>query len=571
MIDELPKGWAKTTLGEVAESMKNGIYKPASFYTDDGIACLRMYNISGGEIVWRDIKRMRLSEDEIQEYELRPEDLLVNRVNSRELVGKAARIPPEIERCIFESKNIRVRLITEVALPAFVNYGLLLGGSDYFRQNAQQVVGMASINQPQVARFPISLPPLREQRQIVAKLDTLLSRLSAGEAAAHRAADRLKRYRAAVLHAAATGKLTHEWREKQKPKETSIELVERMRHQRRVQWEEAAIKRFQISRKAPKDDKWRERYDEPIHPKLTQHTEIPEGWSWISFNQATLNFDGLRVPVKAADRTRRSGKFPYYGASGIIDQINDYLFDGDYLLVAEDGANLLSRSTPIAFPANGKFWVNNHAHVVQPVLCPREFIAIYLNSIDLSRFVTGTAQPKLNQANLNRIPIPIPPLEEQFEIVREVECRFVAADHLAERITRQLERAKAMRLSILREAFAGKLVQQNPTDEPAHVALNRAHAIRKAQAPKTKLKRMPKSKPKTEKRPLLEVLREHDGPLSTEALFRESGYEALFRNADEPQDVVDAFYRELRRLTEKPAKVSEEKNAKHQVTLRALT
>lgn len=100
MPDKLPKGWVKTTLGAVAKSMKNGIYKPASFYSEDGIACLRMYNIADGEIVWRDIKRMRLSEDEIGEHELLPGDLIVNRVNSRELVGKSAEIPAGLERCV---------------------------------------------------------------------------------------------------------------------------------------------------------------------------------------------------------------------------------------------------------------------------------------------------------------------------------------------------------------------------------------------------------------------------------------------------------------------------------------
>jgi hypothetical protein len=115
---ELPKGWRWVTLGEVTESMKNGIYKAASFYAEDGFACLRMYNIGGGKIVWRDIKRMRLSEDEIREYELLPGDILVNRVNSRELVGKAVAIPAGLERCVFESKNIRVRLRSELLQPA---------------------------------------------------------------------------------------------------------------------------------------------------------------------------------------------------------------------------------------------------------------------------------------------------------------------------------------------------------------------------------------------------------------------------------------------------------------------
>ena len=102
-----------------------------------------------------------------------------------------------------------------------------------------------------------------------------------------------------------------------------------------------------------------------------------------------------------------AGKYPYYGASGIVDYVADYIFDGDYLLVSEDGANLIARSTPIAFSILGKNWVNNHAHVLKfDTYELRRYVEIYLNSIDLSRYISGGAQPKLSQENLNKIPIP---------------------------------------------------------------------------------------------------------------------------------------------------------------------
>ena len=182
--------------------MKNGIYRPASSYAQGGIACLRMYNISEGNIVWRDIKRMRLTAREADDYGLLPGDLLVNRVNSRELVGKSAVIPAGLEQCVFESKNIRVRLRRDLVVPQFVSYRLLAAGTAYFTQNAQQVVGMASISQPQVARFPVPLPPLAEQREVVAEIEKQFTRLDAGVAALQRVQANLKRYRAAVLKAA---------------------------------------------------------------------------------------------------------------------------------------------------------------------------------------------------------------------------------------------------------------------------------------------------------------------------------------------------------------------------------
>ncbi|MHB1114262.1 MAG: restriction endonuclease subunit S, partial [Acidovorax defluvii] len=158
-------------LGDVVASMKNGMYKPASEYADDGMPCLRMYNIDAGSIVWRDIKRMKVTPQEYADYGLHEGDLLVNRVNSRELVGKAAVIPASLEPSVFESKNIRVRLDISKALPKFINYQLFARGSKHFANNAQQVVGMASISQGQLSDFPIVLTGIDEQREIVAELE----------------------------------------------------------------------------------------------------------------------------------------------------------------------------------------------------------------------------------------------------------------------------------------------------------------------------------------------------------------------------------------------------------------
>lgn len=127
---------------------------------------------------------------------------------------------------------------------------------------------------------------------------------------------------------------------------------------------------------------------------------------WTTLDRISENCDRQRKPVTKGNRV--SGKYPYYGASGIVDYVEDYIFDGDFLLVSEDGANLLARSTPIAFSISGKNWVNNHAHVLKfDTYELRRYVEIYLNSIDLSKYISGGAQPKLNQENLNKIPIPV--------------------------------------------------------------------------------------------------------------------------------------------------------------------
>lgn len=139
------------------------------------------------------------------------------------------------------------------------------------------------------------------------------------------------------------------------------------------------------------------------------------------------NLDSRRKPVTKSART--SGEVPYYGASGVVDYVSDYIFDGDYLLVSEDGANLLARSTPIAFSITGKTWVNNHAHVLDfETHVERRFAELYLNSIDLSPYVSGAAQPKLSKANLNRIPVPNPPIEEKQRAVALLD-KFEALVH----------------------------------------------------------------------------------------------------------------------------------------------
>ena len=154
-----------------------------------------------------------------------------------------------------------------------------------------------------------------------------------------------------------------------------------------------------------------------------------KGWPIRKINELGENLDSRRIPITSGNRAK--GVYPYYGASGIVDYVEDYIFDEDILLISEDGANLLARVTPIAFPATGKVWVNNHAHVMRfSNKCTQCYVEYLLNMIDISDYVTGTAQPKLNQAKLNSIPIPTPPLEtmQRFEdIVKQADkSKFTA-------------------------------------------------------------------------------------------------------------------------------------------------
>ena len=137
---------------------------------------------------------------------------------------------------------------------------------------------------------------------------------------------------------------------------------------------------------------------------------IPEGWAVKSFSEISLNFDRQRKPLSGKVRSTRQGEYPYYGAAKVLDHINDYLFDGRYLLIGEDGSVATEEGKPVLQLVTGKFWVNNHTHVVQgkaPV--STNFLYLFMSNVAISGYVTGTAQPKINQQNLNRIPIILPP------------------------------------------------------------------------------------------------------------------------------------------------------------------
>ena len=153
--------------------------------------------------------------------------------------------------------------------------------------------------------------------------------------------------------------------------------------------------------------------------------DIPENWVWARFGTAMINRDAERIPLSVNEREKLQKIYDYYGASGVIDKVDRYLFSKPLLLIGEDGANLLTRSKPIAFIANGQYWVNNHAHVIDSsdeLLL--EYVATYINAINLAPYVTGTAQPKMNQEKMNSILIPIPPTGEQFRIVQKINQIF---------------------------------------------------------------------------------------------------------------------------------------------------
>ena len=180
------------------------------------------------------------------------------------------------------------------------------------------------------------------------------------------------------------------------------------------------------------------------------------GWQHQTLNQISENLDRLRVPITKSKRV--PGEIPYYGASGVVDQVADYIFDEDLLLVSEDGANLLARTYPIAFSITGKSWVNNHAHVLRfETVSDQEFVSLYLNSISIEPYVSGMAQPKLNQKQLNRIPIPYPDRTTRKQIVIRAQEITQKTQQLRTIFEADLKAFDDLRQSLLQRAFTGEL------------------------------------------------------------------------------------------------------------------
>ena len=174
-------------------------------------------------------------------------------------------------------------------------------------------------------------------------------------------------------------------------------------------------------------------------------------WTATTIGNIIDIYDSKRIPLSGNVRKQRQGQYPYYGASGIIDYIDDYIFDGRYLLIAEDGENLNSRKLPVAFFAQGKFWVNNHAHIVRAKagIADDHFLFSWFGQANISGYITGAAQPKLSQENLKRIELRLPPLPTQ----RKITAVLSAYDDLIENNMRRIKILEEMAQNLYREWF----------------------------------------------------------------------------------------------------------------------
>lgn len=186
--------------------------------------------------------------------------------------------------------------------------------------------------------------------------------------------------------------------------------------------------------------------------------EVPEHWVVTSIKRELKSLDSRRIPLSADERGKRTGEYRYYGASGVIDFIDDYIFDESTVLVGEDGANLLNRNTPLAFSAHGQYWVNNHAHILSPLDGLADYWAEVIEIIDVTPIVSGSAQPKLTAEALNNLKIAFPTSFEERQAIEKFICiQKSKYDQLMEKAKNQVGLLKERKTALISAAVTGKI------------------------------------------------------------------------------------------------------------------
>lgn len=206
-----------------------------------------------------------------------------------------------------------------------------------------------------------------------------------------------------------------------------------------------------------------EKLAQALVPVEEQPYKIPENWCWVYLTGGFAEcLDSFRKPINATERVSRNGDIPYYGATGQVGWINDFLTDEQLVLVGEDGAPFLDLLKDKAYIIKGKAWVNNHAHVLRSYFgnIGNYYLLHYLNCFDYTNYVNGTTRLKLTQANMNRIPVPLSPLKEQRRIVDRIESIFSKLDEAKEKAQAVVDGFELRKSAILHKAFTGELTKQ---------------------------------------------------------------------------------------------------------------
>ena len=492
-LSELLDGWEVRTLGEITDIFKGGTPKRnVEKYFQGNIAWAIPTDITKlNGALYLDDTGTHISEEALGKSSARLLPAGTVLLTSRATIGKVAiaKIPVATNQGFanFLCKEEIANVFLAYYLRSITDLLISLGGGTTFLE----------VTKTTLLNVEIPLPPLPEQHRIVAKVEELFTKLDAGINELHKAQSQLKRYRQSVLKAAFEGKLTEAWRtEHQEELEPASVLLERILKERREKWEAEQLGQMKAKGKTPKDDKWKANYKEPIAPDTSNLPELPNGWKWVKLGQVTYlitkgsspRWQGFNYVDKGIFFLRSQnvgwGGLNLSNIAYLPEAFNEkekksVLQRGDVLL------NLVGASIGRAAIASGELEGANMNQAVALIRLVRngldnKFLMTYLISPDAQSIIhekkVDVARANLSLTDVSEFAVPLPPLSEQQAIVSEVESRLSVADEVGKTITVELKRAEQLRQSILKKAFSGKLVPQDPNDKSASILLERIKA-----------------------------------------------------------------------------------------------
>ena len=423
----MPEGWEWTRLGNLSSLIQYGLSNSAEAQGTHRL--LRITDIQDGKVNWKDVPFTTV--ENAENYLLRKDDIVFARTGAT--VGKSFLVTELPFESVYASYLIRIRLFDCIS-PSYLYQ--FFNSYCYWEQITDKSVGVGqpNCNGTSLKELFIPLPPLHEQKRIVPAANALLKYASVIESERASLQEIINLAKSKILDLAIRGKLV--------PPDPNDEpasvLLERIREEKEELIKQGKIKRDKKESFIFRGD------DNSYYEKIGDSVacidaelpfEIPDNWCWARLNCISINYDSYRKPINSYDRKNRVlGKskdelYPYYGATGQIGFIDDFLFNGEYILLGEDAAPFLDKKAQKAYMIKGKSWVNNHAHILQSLVFP-EYLTNCLNSIDYFDYVYGTTRLKLTQENMNRILVPVPSIEEQCKIAQAINNLFVLIESI---------------------------------------------------------------------------------------------------------------------------------------------
>ena len=493
----LAKNWRVASIGEVVLEVQPGFASGEHNKQGIGIPHIRPMNIDrNGRLDLTVLKHVAPGAHALR---LNSGDVLFNNTNSPELIGKTAPISTGID-CGFSNHMTRLKLATGVNYK-FVAYQLhLLWMAGYFLHRCVHHVNQASLSSSALTQtVPLRLAPTATQDRIVAKIDELFSELDAGTAALERVRAGLNRYRAAVLKAAVEGKLTEDWRAQHPDTEPASALLDRILTERRRKWEEAQLAKFVETGKQPPKG-WQTSYPTPQTAPHKAPFALPQKWAWATADQLTdetksITYGVIKLGEREKDGipTLRSSNVRHLrldlkGVKTISPEVASRyqrtFLEGGEILITVRGT--LGGVVSVPLSCRG-FNISREVAMlalVDPSLSST--LALFIGSPPIQSLLKnsarGIAYTGINISDLKELPLPLTPQAEHSAIQSETERRLSIADEIDAQVEYNMTRTARLRQSILKRAFEGHLVPQDPTDEPAEQLLARIRQQREADA-----------------------------------------------------------------------------------------